>query len=216
MARGPGDLALLAALALAPACVTAGNDPASSESVTGESDANPSGGDTTCGCTDEPDDPSCCPDGDSAASVAEAYVAASVFAAGRCNYGNCAKDGWNVDIAAGRVQVRCNYGNCLEDGWVAQFPGGSSASTTCNYIDCFKDGWRTSLPDGKSASTRCSQNDCPKEGWSTDIPGVGTATTRCAYLDCLKEGWTTDLPGGEQVNCRCYLRDCLTNGAICD
>lgn len=144
------------------------------------------------------------------------YVAASVFAAGRCNFGNCAKDGWTVDTPDGQVRVRCNFGNCLKEGWVADFPGGKSARTTCSFGDCFKDGWRTELPDGQSASTRCSFNNCPKDGWSTDIPGLGTATTRCNFQDCLKDGWSTDLPQGGQVRCRCNFQDCLTNGATCD
>lgn len=144
------------------------------------------------------------------------YVAASVFAAGRCNFGNCAKDGWTVNTPDGDVRVRCNFGNCLKEGWVADFPGGKSARTTCSFGDCFKDGWRTELPDGQSASTRCSFNNCPKDGWSTDIPGLGTATTRCNFQDCLKDGWTTDLPQGGQVRCRCNFQDCLSNGASCD
>lgn len=150
------------------------------------------------------------------ASRGESYVAAAVFAAGRCNFGNCAKDGWTVNTPEGDVKVRCNFGNCLKEGWVADFPGGKSARTTCSFGDCFKDGWRTDLPDGQSASTRCSFNNCPKDGWSTDIPGLGTATTRCNFQDCLKDGWTTDLPRGGQVRCRCNFQDCLSNGATCD
>lgn len=146
----------------------------------------------------------------------ESYVAAAVFAAGRCNFGDCGKDGWSVDTAAGTVRVRCNFGNCLKDGWVAEFPGRGSARTTCNFGDCFKDGWRTELPDGQTASTRCNFSDCPKDGWTTEIPGLGTAHTRCNFQDCLKDGWSTDLPTGGQVRCRCNFQDCRTNGATCD
>lgn len=150
------------------------------------------------------------------AASGEGYVAAAVFAAGRCNFGDCAKDGWTVDTPAGQVRVRCNFSNCLKDGWVADFPGGKSARTACNFGDCFKDGWRTDLPDGGAANTRCNFSNCPKEGWSTDIPGLGTASTRCNFQDCLKEGWSTDLPTGGQVRCRCNFSDCLKNGASCE
>lgn len=155
---------------------------------------------------------------DEAAKAArgESYVAASVFAAGRCNFGNCAKDGWTIDTAAGQVRVRCNFGNCLKDGWVAEFPDGKSARTACSFGDCFKDGWRTDLPDGGSATTRCNFGNCLKDGWNTDIPGLGTASTRCNFQDCLKDGWSTDLPTGGQVRCRCNFQDCLKDGATCD
>lgn len=155
---------------------------------------------------------------DQAAKAArgESYVAASVFAAGRCNFGNCAKDGWTIDTAAGSVRVRCNFSNCLKDGWVAEFPDGKSARTACSFGDCFKDGWRTDLPDGGTANTRCNFGNCLKDGWSTDIPNLGTANTRCNFQDCLKDGWTTDLPTGGQVRCRCNFQDCLKDGATCD
>lgn len=146
----------------------------------------------------------------------EGYVAASVFAAGRCNFGNCAKDGWTIDTQAGQIRVRCNFGNCLKDGWVADFPDGKSARTACSFGDCFKDGWRTDLPDGSTANTRCNFSNCPKDGWTTEIPGLGTASTRCNFNDCLKDGWTTDLPTGGQVRCRCNFQECLTNGATCE
>lgn len=144
------------------------------------------------------------------------YVAASVFAAGRCNFGNCAKDGWAIDTQAGTVRVRCNFSNCLKDGWTADMPDGKTARTACSFGDCFKDGWRTDLPDGTTASTRCNFSNCPKDGWTTDIPNYGTASTRCNFQDCLKDGWTTDLPDGGQVRCRCNFQDCLTNGASCE
>src|SRR5690606_4784596 len=77
------------------------------------------------------------------AALAETYVVASVFAAGRCNFSNCASDGWSSDTAAGSVRVRCNFSKCLSDGWVAELPGNKSARTRCNFGDCFKDGWDT-------------------------------------------------------------------------
>lgn len=146
----------------------------------------------------------------------EGLVAASVFAAGRCNFGDCAKDGWTIDAQGGQIRVRCNFGNCLKEGWVADFPDGKSARTACSFGDCFKDGWRTDLPDGSTASTRCNFSNCPKDGWTTEIPGLGTASTRCNFGDCLKDGWTTDLPTGGQVRCRCNFQDCLANGASCE
>jgi hypothetical protein len=150
------------------------------------------------------------------ASRGAGYVAAAVFAAGRCNFGNCAKDGWSIDTQAGTVRVRCNFSNCLKDGWTADMPDGKAARTQCSFGDCFKDGWRTDLPDGSTASTRCNFSNCPKDGWTTDIPSYGTARTSCNFQDCLKDGWTTDLPDGGQVRCRCNFQDCLANGASCE
>lgn len=149
------------------------------------------------------------------AARGEGLVAAAVFAAGRCNFGNCAKDGWTIDTQAGQLRVRCNFSNCLKDGWVADFPDGKNARTTCNFGDCLKDGWRTDLPDGTTASTRCNFSNCPKDGWTTEIPGLGAAQTRCNFGDCFKDGWTTDLPTGGRVDCRCNFQECLTNGATC-
>src|SRR5262249_14589485 len=144
MARSLHEVALLAALALAPACVVTGDPTGTDESGPGEAvdDSSSQPGGQACDRTDDPDDPSCCPDGEPEESVDAYYVAASVFAAGECNFNNCAKDGWSVDTPAGDVEVRCNFSNCLKEGWVAEFPDGDRARTSCSFSDCFKEGWR--------------------------------------------------------------------------
>jgi hypothetical protein len=96
------------------------------------------------------------------------YVAAAVFAAGRCNFGNCAKDGWSIDTQAGTVQVRCNFSNCLKDGWTANMPDGKQARTQCSFGDCFKDGWETQIPGGNTVRCRCNFSKCLTDGTSCD------------------------------------------------
>jgi hypothetical protein len=143
---------------------------------------------------------------------------ASVFAAGRCEFGNCLKDGWTARTDAGEVRVRCNFGNCLKDGWTAQLPDGGQANTRCNFGDCMKDGWETSFPNGGgTARTRCNFGKCATDGWETELPnGAGTARTRCNFGDCMKDGWETNFPDGHTVRCRCNFGKCLTDGTSCD
>ena len=140
---------------------------------------------------------------------------AGVFAAGRCEFGDCMKNGWTTQTVAGEVRVRCNFGDCLKDGWTAQLPGGGEARTRCNFGDCMKDGWETTYPDGSSARTRCNFSNCPKDGWETTLPGGQSARTRCNFNDCFKDGWETTLPDGGSVRCTCNFQKCLTDGTSC-
>ncbi|MDC3953860.1 hypothetical protein KEG38_08390 [Polyangium jinanense] len=144
------------------------------------------------------------------------YVAAAVFAAGRCKFSNCLKDGWTASTPEGDIDVHCSFGDCMKDGWEARYPDGTTARTRCSFSNCMKDGWETSFPDGTTARTRCSFSDCLKNGWETDLPGGETARTRCSFSDCTKDGWTTDLPGGRSVACRCNFQKCFENGATCN
>ena len=144
------------------------------------------------------------------------YVAAAVFASGRCKFSNCLKDGWTTSTPEGDVDVRCSFGDCMKDGWEARFPDGTTARTRCSFSNCMKDGWETSFSDGATARTRCSFSDCLKNGWDTDLPGGETARTRCSFSDCSKDGWSTDLPGGRQVQCRCNFQKCFVDGATCN
>jgi hypothetical protein len=143
------------------------------------------------------------------------YAIAGVFAAGRCEFGDCMKNGWTTRTDAGEVRVRCNFGNCLKDGWTAQLPGGGEARTRCNFGDCMKDGWETSYPDGSSARTRCNFSNCAKDGWETSLPGGGSARTRCNFGECFTDGWETSLPDGGSVRCTCNFKKCLTDGTSC-
>lgn len=143
------------------------------------------------------------------------YIAAAVFASGRCNFSNCLKDGWTSPSPEGDIQVRCDFQDCFKNGWTARYPDGKEARTRCMFQDCTKDGWETSYPDGKTSRTRCMFQNCLKDGWETDIPGVGSARTRCSFQDCAKDGWETDLPGGGRVQCRCNFQKCFENGASC-
>jgi len=143
------------------------------------------------------------------------HAIAGVFAAGRCEFNDCMKNGWTTRTDAGEVRVRCNFGNCLKDGWTAQLPGGGEARTRCNFGDCMKDGWETSYPDGSSARTRCNFSNCGKDGWETTLPNGGSARTRCNFGDCFKDGWETSLPDGGSVRCTCNFQKCLTDGTSC-
>ncbi len=149
-----------------------------------------------------------------AAQSDAARAIAAVFAAGRCNFGNCLKDGWTAGTPAGDVRVTCNFGDCLKDGWTARLPDGSEARTTCNFGDCMKDGWETRYADGKSARTRCNFGACAKDGWETTLPGGGSARTTCNFRDCFKDGWQTQMPSGS-VRCSCNFQKCLSDGASC-
>jgi hypothetical protein len=143
------------------------------------------------------------------------YVAAAVFASGRCNFSNCLKDGWTSPSPEGDIQVRCDFQDCFKNGWTARYPDGGEAHTRCSFQNCIKDGWETSYPDGEVARTRCSFQNCLRDGWETDLPGGGRAQTRCSFQDCSKDGWETDLPGGSRVQCRCNFQKCFENGASC-
>lgn len=143
------------------------------------------------------------------------YVAAAVFASGRCNFSNCLKDGWTASSPEGDIQVRCEFQDCFKNGWTARFPDGSEARTRCSFSNCIKDGWETSYPDGQSSRTRCSFSNCLKDGWETELPGGSTARTRCSFQDCSKDGWETDMPGGGRTQCRCNFQKCFENGATC-
>lgn len=143
------------------------------------------------------------------------YAAAAVFASGRCNFGNCLKDGWTTPSPQGDIQVRCDFQDCFKNGWTARFPDGREARTRCNFQDCMKDGWETQFPDGKTARTRCSFQKCLTDGWETELPGGGTARTRCSFQNCEKDGWETDMPDGKRVQCRCNFQKCFENGATC-
>lgn len=140
------------------------------------------------------------------------YYSAATFAAGRCSFGNCAKDGWEGPDS----RTRCSFGNCFTDGWTTGHNGGGQSTTRCSFGDCLKDGWETSHPDGTQSNTRCSFGNCAKDGWETTYPDGSSSQTRCNFGDCFKDGWTTQLPNGQQVNCRCSFGDCLGQGAECD
>jgi len=154
-------------------------------------------------------------DAEKSGKAGAARAIAAVFAAGRCNFGNCMKDGWTASTEAGEVRVACNFGNCLKDGWTARLPDGSEARTSCNFGDCMKDGWETRYADGTSARTSCNFGKCATDGWQTQLPGGGSARTSCNFGDCFKDGWTTQMPSGE-VRCRCNFQKCLTDGTSCD
>jgi hypothetical protein len=138
------------------------------------------------------------------------YVTAAVFASGRCDFGNCMKDGWT----RGAYQSRCSFGNCLKDGWSTSGPQGQS-QTRCNFGNCSSDGWTTTHPSGEQSQTRCNFGHCFSDGWTTTLPDGSQIQTRCNFGKCTTDGWTTTLPDGDQVSCRCSFGDCLTNGADC-
>ncbi len=143
------------------------------------------------------------------------FALAGLFAAGRCEFGDCMKNGWTINTKSGDIRVRCNFSNCLKDGWNADLPGGGTARTRCEFGDCMKDGWTTELPGGGTARTRCNFGKCATDGWTTDMPGGGTARARCNFSDCFKDGWTTDMPDGRTVRCQCNFQKCLTDGTTC-
>ncbi len=139
------------------------------------------------------------------------YVTAATFAAGSCNFGNCAKSGW--DSRGNRTS--CNFGECLKHGWETVHASGEVSVTSCNFGDCLQHGWETQHPDGEVSRTTCNFSDCSKNGWETDTP-AGVAQTSCNFGECFKNGWDTSLPTGGSVRCSCDFEDCLGNGASCD
>jgi hypothetical protein len=144
------------------------------------------------------------------------YMAASVFASGRCKFSNCLRDGWTVTTPEGDIDVSCSFQNCFKDGWTARFPDGTQATTRCSFSDCTKDGWETSFPDGTTLRTRCSFQNCLKDGWTTDLPDGESSITHCSFSDCAKDGWETSLPGGGSIQCRCNFQKCFENGTSCE
>lgn len=149
------------------------------------------------------------------ASAPAVLALTAVFAAGRCEFGDCIKHGWTLQTPAGELRVRCEFGDCLKNGWTAVLPGGGEVRSRCSFGDCMKDGWDTSFPDGTSARTRCSFGNCAKDGWETALPN-GTARTRCNFGDCFKDGWETQIPDGPQIRCRCNFGKCLGDGTTCE
>lgn len=139
---------------------------------------------------------------------------ALMFAAGRCEFSDCAKNGWTASTDGGSVQARCSFQKCLTDGWTTQMPDGSDVRTRCSFGDCMKNGWETDLPGG-TARTSCSFGDCAKNGWETGLPSGDRARTTCNFSDCFTQGWETRFPDGRTIRCRCEFSKCLENGATC-
>lgn len=137
-----------------------------------------------------------------------------MFAAGRCEFSDCAKNGWSAAVDGGTVQARCSFQKCLTDGWSTAMPDGTEVRTRCSFGDCMKNGWETDLPGG-SARTSCSFGDCAKNGWETRLPSGDSARTTCEFGDCFGQGWETRFPDGRAVRCRCEFSKCLENGATC-
>lgn len=150
-----------------------------------------------------------------AAAQAQLWASAAVFAAGRCRFSNCLKDGWEASSDQGTVTTTCRFSNCLKDGWETRFPDGSMATTSCRFSDCMKDGWETRFPDGSSATTSCRFSNCPVDGWETRLPDGSTATTSCRFQNCFKDGWESRLPSGS-ITCTCRFQDCLKDGTDCN
>lgn len=149
------------------------------------------------------------------AAKAEQFVIAAVFAAGDCDFGDCAGNGWTTRSDEGTIRSSCNFGKCLSDGWETTFPDGSRARTSCNFGKCLSDGWETRFPDGSSARTSCSFGKCETDGWETRLPDGSTARTSCNFSKCFTDGWETRLPTGGSVRCDCKFGDCLGNGTEC-
>lgn len=150
-----------------------------------------------------------------AAAKSQRYAAAAVFAAGRCEFGDCIGNGWTSRSDEGEIRTRCSFGKCLENGWETTFPDGSRATTRCSFSKCLENGWETTFPDGSRATTRCSFGKCASDGWETTLPDGSRSTTRCQFSKCFENGWETSLPSGGGVRCNCSFSDCLGNGAEC-
>jgi hypothetical protein len=150
-----------------------------------------------------------------AAQKSQRYASAAVFAAGRCEFGDCVGNGWTTRADDGEIRTRCSFGKCLENGWETTFPDGSRATTRCSFGKCLENGWETTFPDGSRATTRCSFGKCAENGWETNLPDGSRSTTRCEFAKCFENGWETRLPDGGSVRCRCSFSKCLENGAEC-
>ncbi|MGB1015780.1 MAG: hypothetical protein ACPG4T_16705, partial [Nannocystaceae bacterium] len=112
------------------------------------------------------------------AAMQQNYAYAAVFAAGRCEFGDCIHRGWNTRTPDGEVRVRCEFSECLTRGWEARFPDGTTARTRCEFSECMTRGWETRFADGTTARTRCEFGDCKTRGWETRLPDGTTARTR--------------------------------------
>jgi hypothetical protein len=143
------------------------------------------------------------------------HASAAVFAAGRCEFSDCGKNGWTAPTPAGDVRTRCSFSRCLENGWETTFPDGSRATTRCSFSRCLENGWETSFSDGSRATTRCSFSKCAENGWETELPDGRRSATRCRFSKCFENGWDTSLPDGRSVGCTCRFSDCVGNGADC-
>jgi len=149
------------------------------------------------------------------AAKRELYQVAAVFAAGRCEFGDCAHRGWSVRVDQGEVKVSCSFGDCLTRGWEARFPDGKTARTDCSFGECLQRGWQTRFPDGSTAQTSCSFGECATRGWETRLPDGSTSRTTCSFSECFTRGWETSLPNGGQIRCTCSFGECLTRGTEC-
>lgn len=149
------------------------------------------------------------------AQMQERYAYAAVFAAGRCEFGDCVHRGWTARTPDGEVRVRCEFGECLTRGWEARFPDGTTARTRCEFSECMKRGWETRFADGTTARTRCDFGECATRGWETRLPDGSTARTRCDFSECYTRGWETRMPDGSTIRCRCNFGECLERGADC-
>ncbi len=145
----------------------------------------------------------------------ELYQVAAVFAAGRCEFGDCAHKGWSVRVDQGEIRVTCSFGDCLTRGWEARFPDGKTARTDCSFGECLQRGWETRFPDGSSARTSCSFGECATKGWETRLPDGSTSRTSCSFGECFTKGWETTLPDGGRIRCSCSFGECLTRGTEC-
>ncbi|MEZ4385614.1 MAG: hypothetical protein R3A79_30125 [Nannocystaceae bacterium] len=150
-----------------------------------------------------------------AAGKRELYQVAAVFAAGRCEFGDCAHRGWSVRTDQGEVRVTCQFSDCLGRGWDARFPDGKSATTSCSFGECLDRGWETRFPDGSTARTTCSFGECATRGWETRLPDGSTSRTTCQFGECFTRGWETSLPDGGRIRCNCQFGECLTRGTDC-
>ncbi|MCB9701507.1 MAG: hypothetical protein H6711_06430 [Myxococcales bacterium] len=150
------------------------------------------------------------------AAQRELYAVAAVFAAGRCEFGDCAHRGWSVRTDQGEVRVSCSFGDCLTRGWEARFPDGKSARTDCSFGECLQRGWETRFPDGSTARTSCSFGECATRGWETHLPDGSTSRTTCSFSECFTRGWETSLPSGGSIRCTCSFGECLTRGTECN
>lgn len=149
------------------------------------------------------------------AQMRDRYAYAAVFAAGRCEFGDCVHRGWTARTPDGDVRVRCEFGECLTRGWEARFPDGTTAQTRCEFSECMTRGWETRFPDGTTARTRCEFGECATRGWETRLPDGTTARTRCEFSECYTRGWETRMPDGSSIRCRCNFGECLERGADC-
>jgi hypothetical protein len=123
-----------------------------------------------------------------AARKSQRYASAAVFAAGRCEFGDCAGNGWTTRADDGEIRTRCSFSKCLENGWETTFPDGSRATTRCSFGNCAENGWETSLPDGSRSNTRCEFSKCFENGWETRLPDGGSVRCRCSFSKCLENG----------------------------